>query len=190
MTTEQAPTQKRKITIGKVDEPKLINPEKGTKKLQFKGTGEDGKELAYFTFRSDLFPAIVTGKVVEVEFTESHREWDGNPITDRKVNQVIIDGQPVAQGKGFGGKSWGQSPETLDLRHKHDLALEAFKQTHWNRTKAIEEIGLAIRANSHLPNGIVPAYWATITSMLGVKPLPANGVKQDGVEDLFPKKQS
>ncbi len=177
---------KRMLTITWVGEVKEVG-QKGTKKLPFKGKDAEGHELQYFTFRDTLFPSIVTGKTVEIEFQESHREHEGNTYVDRKVSQIFVDGQPIAK-SGFGGKSWGQSPETIELRHKHDLELEAIKRASIEKQTALAEVGLAIRQqNVTIPAGIVPAYWRILEGMLGIAPLPENGPKEDkSFEKTFP----
>jgi len=108
-------TERMKIEVLEVKERQQVGS-KGAIKLAFKGKVE-GKELWFFTFRSSLFDTIESSKIIDCEVDTSEREYDGNKYTDRKVNQIFIDGKPIGGQKDYKG-SRGKSPEELELSRR------------------------------------------------------------------------
>lgn len=92
--------------------------DKGAKKLAFKATNADGRELAYFTWRTQIFPHITVGSELDAEVETTSREYEGNVYTDRKVNQLYIEGQPVIKGSSGDGKWRSKSPEEMELSRR------------------------------------------------------------------------
>ena len=113
MTTEPK-IERKGLAIISVEPVKEVGS-KGAKKLQFKAKEKAGREeLTYFTFRPSLFETIEKGigQVLDCETETSSRERDGNTFTDRKVNQIFVDGQPIGgQKKQFGFAGYQHSPE-------------------------------------------------------------------------------
>ena len=107
MTTES----KIKLQIKEVAEPKAVGT-KGAQKLTFKATAPDGKDYSYQTFTTKLFEYIKTGAAIEADVDTSSHEYDGNTYTDRKVMQIYVNGQPVAEARQGGGKSYNKSSLT------------------------------------------------------------------------------
>ena len=87
------------------------------KMLEFFLTIEDGINLMFKIFKPDSKPDMFNavkdnvGKVIEVEYTETVRDYQGHPETNRKVSQLFVDGKPVAAGGG--GRSYGKSPQEI-----------------------------------------------------------------------------
>jgi hypothetical protein len=105
---------RKKLLVLSVDDPKVIN-DKGTKKLCFKASDDSGHDYSYFTFRESLFESIKANATLDSEIETSTREYEGNTYTDRKVNQIFVGGEPVAQKKPFVNR--GKSPEEIaDIR--------------------------------------------------------------------------
>lgn len=105
MTTEktEGKVTREKLIITQVKELMPVG-DKGAKKLAFQAKNAEGKELSYFTFRQGLFGEIQVGKEIEVEIEVAQTESGGNLYTNRKVNQVYVEGKPVlvaGQGKSF-----------------------------------------------------------------------------------------
>jgi len=118
MVTQQTAKPKgeisrKKLLVISVDEIKSVG-DKGAKKLPFKASDESGQHYLYFTFKTDLFETIQKSvdASIDCEIETSQREYDGNIYTDRKVTQIFVGGEPVAQKKSFGGYR-GRSPEEV-----------------------------------------------------------------------------
>jgi len=101
--------ERMKLTITKVSEITKVG-NKQIPKLSFQATCKGGSDLSYFTFRGNLFETIQSSKEIDAEVETSSREHDGNTYVDRKVNQIYVEGAPVAI-RGEGKGSWGKSPE-------------------------------------------------------------------------------
>ena len=102
--------ERKTITVIQIKDVVKVG-DKGIEKLQFKARNEAGEEAWYFTFRPTLFDAIHNSQnsPIEIDVDVTTREYEGNTYTDRKVSQVYINGEPVAQTKGRG--NYGKSPE-------------------------------------------------------------------------------
>mgnify|MGYP001573060478 CR=1 FL=1 len=145
-----------KITVTEV-KPVTEFGEKHTKKLTFSGKTEpEGKALQYQSYRESLFETVKVGAVLDIEFETKTREGsDGNTYTDRKVQQIYVNGQPVAEQKGFGsgGRPFGKSPEERQSIEKQ---------------VALKEIGENLRCGTvDIPQGFIDWYWQAIGHMLG-----------------------
>ena len=108
--TENAKSERVKLTITKVDEPKEIGT-KGAQKLGFKAANPDGKELTYFTFAKRLFDHIKPDIDIDVDVETSEREYNDNVYTDRKVIELYENGQAVGKSARPYGGGRAESPE-------------------------------------------------------------------------------
>lgn len=98
-----------KLQVTEVSEPKEVG-QKGAKKLSLKAKSPDGKELSYFTFRTSIFEFVKKDASLDAEVEVKTREYDGNTYTDRQINQIFIDGNPVGgQARQWQGR--GDTPE-------------------------------------------------------------------------------
>lgn len=103
-------SERKNLTITQVEEIKKVG-DKQIPKLSFKAKDGDG-EYSYFTFKSSLFELIKEGQTISADVeTEIRGEY-----TNRKIVQIYVDGQPAVS-KG-GGRTYGKSPEELELSAK------------------------------------------------------------------------
>ena len=91
--------------------------DKGAVKLGFTAIDKvAGQQLKLCTFKKSLFETIegAVGKSLECEYLITHREVDDIIYTDRKVEQVFVNGQPVATDKGYSGGRGSWNSKTPD----------------------------------------------------------------------------
>lgn len=100
-----------KLTVKETSEPREVGS-KGAKKLQFKASGPDGKELTYFTFSTRLFEYIRNGETIDCDIDTTTRDHEGNTYTDRKLVQIYENGQPVMVQQQGG---WGKPDNTASI---------------------------------------------------------------------------
>lgn len=108
---------KQKLTITSPVEAKKTKKDKPF--YTFNAKGDDGGELSYSTFSQTIGAALVQGVTYEVEFEISTREYDGNTYTDRRVNQVWVDGKPIREEKKQYNR--GKSPEDIASMERTSL---------------------------------------------------------------------
>lgn len=108
-------SERKYLTITKVEEVKKVGNNQ-IPKLSFRAKDGD-KELSYCTWRSSLFESIKEGETINADVEVKTREWEGETMTERRINQIYVDGQPLGGKKG-GQYYRGKSPEELDLSAK------------------------------------------------------------------------
>jgi len=126
MAEGEKKTERKNLTITQVEEIKKVGKNQ-IPKLPFKAK-EGDTELLYFTFKGNLFEFIKEGQIINADVETSNRDWEGTTYTDRRVVQIYIDGQPIAQKRGdfYRGKSpeeLEQSARVMTLSYAKDLAV-------------------------------------------------------------------
>lgn len=159
--------ERRTLTVVAVQEVVPIG-DKGVQKLPFTAKDETGKELGYFTFRKTFFSAIKKDAVLDCEVETSQREVQGNIYTDRKINQIFVEGEPVKPQGGY--QRAGRSPQEI-----------------WSieQQVAVKEVGDWLRAekpSKPLPQELFDSYVAWLKTRLNTK-VPA-------VVETSPKKEA
>jgi hypothetical protein len=102
-------TERKKLSILSVGTVVKVG-ERQVEKLTFKAN--DGtSDMTFCTFHSSLFPLIKVGAALDCEIETKTREHDGTTYTDRNVNQIYVNGQAVAQKKGYFGNQNSASIE-------------------------------------------------------------------------------
>ena len=158
--------ERRTLTVVAVQEVVPIG-DKGIQKLPFTAKDETGIERGYFTYRKTFFSAIKKDAVLDCEVETSQREVQGNIYTDRKINQIFVEGEPVKPQGGY--QRAGRSPQEI-----------------WSieQQVAVKEVGDWLRAekpSKPLPQELFDSYVAWLQTRLNTK-VPA-------VVETSPKKE-
>lgn len=152
-------SERMQLTITHVDEVKAVGTQ-GAQKLGFKAKTPDGKEIPFFSFRKSLFDIIKgnIGKAIDADVEITSKEVEGNTYTDRKVNEIFVDGKPVAgESKGQGqGRPWqGKTPEQIE-KERHSIESQ----------QAIIAVTALLTAGKPVPEATVAKYFRWIDSRL------------------------
>lgn len=159
----------------RVESVSTSRPVGKTEILDFKGA--DG--IVYEVWKGPITEHVVVGKEfdADVEYTEKPGNREGSVFKHWTIRQIYVGGQVVGERKaggpgGFGGKSFGKSPEVLAQEHRNDLELEAVKRRSIEGQQAMMEVGLFLRdiAPDEKPSAdqarIIAKYWTAVEKSL------------------------
>ncbi len=170
-----------KLTITHTDPPKEY--QLGKQVMNLKAKGADGKELRYACFRTSLYEHLKVDKEIDVDVETRQQEVDGDIKTNRSIQQLYIDGQPIggqAKGQG-GGRQWqSKTPEQLALE-RHSI--------EWQTTiKASAEFASSGKASPEFLKMLEKVLTARIQngSVVATMPLASKKPIQDDKE-LWPE---